>query len=117
MTLSCKKDYSEALKNFNNSEMIDPNNVLNKFQKANVLVQLEQYESALSELEKLRILMPRESPIPILIGKIYKKTNKIDKAHYYFTLALDLEPKDTQRIKGFIDSLNNNNELIEELDF
>ena len=50
---------------------------------------------ALSELEKLRSKMPREAPIPMLIGKIYKKKNNIEKAHYYFTLALDLESKDT----------------------
>ena len=49
--------------------------------------------------------MPKEAPIPLLIGKIYKKMNKTDKAHYYFTLALDLETKDAQRIKGFIESL------------
>ena len=50
---------------------------------------------ALVELEKLRSLMPKEAPIPMLIGKIYKKKNIIDKAHYYFTLALDLESKDS----------------------
>ena len=68
--------------------------MLNKYQKADVLVKLEQYDMALNELEKLRSLMPREAPIPMLIGKIYKKKNNIEKAHYYFTLALDLESKD-----------------------
>lgn len=69
--------------------------MLNKYQKADVLVKLEQYDMALNELEKLRSLMPREAPIPMLIGKIYKKKNNIEKAHYYFTLALDLESKDS----------------------
>jgi hypothetical protein len=40
---------------------------------------------ALIELEKVRILMPREAPIPTLMGKIYKKLGKIDKAHFYFS--------------------------------
>ena len=116
MAFACKKEYFESLKNFENSEYLDPNNVLNKFQKANVLINLEQYEVGLAELEKLRIIMPRESPIPILIGKVYKKLDKIDKAHHYFSIALDLETRDTQRIKGLIESLHNSdsNQLFNE---
>ena len=40
-------------------------------------MKLEQYDSALNELEKLKIMMPRESPIPILMGTIYKKLGKV----------------------------------------
>ena len=43
----------------------------------------------------------------MLLGKIYKKMGKIDKAHFYFSQALDLESKDAQKIKGFIESLHN----------
>ena len=50
---------------------------------------------ALSELESLRSLMPKEAPIPMLMGKIYKNKKNIEKAHYYFTLALDLDSKDS----------------------
>jgi hypothetical protein len=45
----------------------------------------------LIELEKLKNIMPKEAPIPMLMGKIYKKKNMIEKAHYYLTLALDLD--------------------------
>lgn len=38
----------------------------------------------------------------MLLGKIYKKLGKTDKAHLYFSAALDLESKDAQKIKGFI---------------
>jgi hypothetical protein len=55
-------------------------------------------------------IMPKEPQIPMLLGKIYKKLNKIEKAHYYFSLALDLESKDAQKIKGFIESLHSGNE-------
>ena len=61
--------------------------------------------------------MPKEAPIPMLMGKVYKKLGKVDKAHHYFTQALDLESKDTQRIKAFIESLHNNaHEFSEDLD-
>lgn len=117
MTLAAMRRFSEALKHFDNAELLDPNNVLNRFQKASVLVQLEKYDEALRELEKLQLMMPKEPPIPILMGKIYKKLNKVEKAHHFFTLALDLEPKDNQRIKSLIDSLQNNNEFNEDMEF
>lgn len=116
MTLACKDNLEEALANFENSEVLDKNNVLNKFQKANVQVRLGQYDTALKELENLRRSMPRESPIPVLIGKIYKKLGQIDKAHQYFTIALDLENKESQKIKGLIESLHTQNEFNEDFD-
>lgn len=117
MTLNSMRRFGEALNKFDKAEILDPNNVLNRFQKAGVLVQLEKFDQALIELDKLRLMMPKEAPIPILMGKIYKKLNKIEKAHFFFNLALDLEPKDTQRIKSLIDSLQNNNEFNEDLEF
>ncbi len=43
----------------------------------------------------------------MLLGKIFKKLGKINQAHEYFQKALDLESKDAQKIKGFIESLHN----------
>lgn len=117
MTLSAMRRYSEALKHFDNAELLDPNNVLNRYQKSLVLFHLEKFDDALRELEKLKLMMPKEAPIPILMGRIYKKLNKIEKAHHFFTLALDLDPKDNQRIKSLIDSLQNNNEFNEDMEF
>lgn len=42
-----------------------------------------------------------------MLGQIYRKKGNKDKAHFYFNTALDLESKDTQKIKGFIESLHN----------
>ena len=75
MTLAANREYNEALNYFNKSEILDPNNGLNKFQKANTLVKLDKYNEALVELEKLQRMLPKEAPIPMLIGKIYKKLN------------------------------------------
>lgn len=78
---------------------------------------------AIEELEKLQSMMPKEAPIPTLLGKvklrvmqIYKKLGKIDKAHQHFTLALDLESKDAQRIKGYIENLHNAGGDFEDMD-
>ena len=52
----------------------------------------------------------------MLLGKIYKKLGKIDKAHLYFSQALDLESKDAQKIKGFIESLHNSTGEGDDID-
>ena len=104
------------MKYFEKSEALDPKNGLNKYQKANTLVKLEKYDEAVQELEALQSLMPKEPPIPMLLGKIYKKLGKTDKAHYYFSLALDLESKDAQKIKGFIESLHSTGNDGDEID-
>lgn len=38
--------------------------------------------------------MPREAPIPMLMGQIFKKMGDKSNAMRYFNLALDLETKD-----------------------
>ena len=40
-------EFLEALKYFEKSEELDPKNGLNRFQKANTLVKLEKYDSAI----------------------------------------------------------------------
>ncbi len=42
------------------------------------MVKLEKYDLALKELEKLQKMMPKESPIPMLMGKVYKKLGNVD---------------------------------------
>jgi anaphase-promoting complex subunit 3 len=116
MTFAAQDDLLEALKCLQQSEFLDDKNVMNKFQKANVLCKLGRYDQAITELEALRVLMPKEAPIPQLLGKIYKQLGKIDKAHSYFTIALDLENKDSQKIKAMIDSLHHINEFNEDGD-
>ena len=73
-------------------------------------------EVALKELEDLKQRMPKEAPIMTLMGNIYAKIGNKQKAHDCYTLAMDLDSKDTQRIKGYIDSLNSDpgNEFLED---
>ena len=72
---------NDALKCFENAETMDPNNPLNKYQKATVLMSLEKYEDALKVLLELMLAVPKEAPIHIVIGKIYKKLGKVEQAH------------------------------------
>ena len=49
---------------------MDPQNCLNKYQKANTLVKLSKYHEAIKELEQLHQLMPKEAPVLTLLGMV-----------------------------------------------
>lgn len=44
---------------------------------------------------------------------VHKKEGRIDVAHNYLSKALDLECKDTQRIKGFIENLQSHDDDLD----
>jgi anaphase-promoting complex subunit 3 len=70
----------------------DRHNPLAKFEKAAVMLALEQYEPALRELQALRTVLPREASVFFQIGKICKKLNRLEDAIENFNIALDLKP-------------------------
>ena len=55
---------------------------------------MQQDQDALDLLLALNQEVPKEAPIHINIGKIYKKQGKFREALAYFHKALDLDPKD-----------------------
>jgi len=60
--------------------------------------------------------VPKEAPIHIVIGKIYKKLGNVEKALHHFTKALDLDPKDTNMVKSLIDKIHSNTDINEDAD-
>ncbi|KAM3134490.1 hypothetical protein pb186bvf_013456 [Paramecium bursaria] len=109
MSFAAKGDHLEALKYFQISEKLDPVNSLNRYQKANTLVKLEYYEDALKELDRLSKQVPKEAPIHILMGRIFKKLGNTQEAQKCFTTAQSLDPKDQSKIRGLIEGLHNQN--------
>jgi anaphase-promoting complex subunit 3 len=83
-----------------------------KYQKANALIFNRKYEEALSILLQLNEKMPREAPIHILIGKIYKQKKDYIKALSHFNTAIDLDPKDSNVAKSYIEKLYNSDSDI-----
>mmetsp|Transcript_15917 Transcript_15917/g.11513 ORF Transcript_15917/g.11513 Transcript_15917/m.11513 type:complete len:84 (-) Transcript_15917:39-290(-) len=77
---------------------------------------LERYEEALKVLLELMVQVPKEAPIHIVIGKIYKKLGNVEKALHHFTKALDLDPKDTNMVKSLIDKIHSNTDINEDAD-
>uniref|UniRef100_A0A6B2KZ77 UDP-N-acetylglucosamine--peptide N-acetylglucosaminyltransferase SPINDLY n=1 Tax=Arcella intermedia TaxID=1963864 RepID=A0A6B2KZ77_9EUKA len=107
MVLMEQKDYENALEMLTAAIQIDPKNTLAQFKKAAVLVSLNDLDNALLELTRLKEKAPKEAPIYILMGKIYKKKNEINKAIKCYTTALDFDTKSANFIKNAISKLGN----------
>jgi len=114
MTYFHNRQPREALDCFEIAEKMDPNNPLNKYQKATVLISLNQLEEALHVLEELNVKVPREAPVHVLMGKIYKKMGNKDKALAHYNMAMDLDPKEANMIKSLIDRLDRESDPGEE---
>ena len=112
MVLHASKKFYDALKVLSTAFALSPNNPQACFQKANVLISLENYPEALESLEHVLHHAPREASVHFLIGKVQKKLGRTDEALKAFVTALDLDPKDSNMIKGRIDRLDE--EEIEE---
>ena len=56
-----------------------------------MLLTLERYEDSLAVLKELELLVPKEAPVQIMIGKINKILGKKDVALRAFNKALDLD--------------------------
>jgi anaphase-promoting complex subunit 3 len=99
------KEIPKSLIYLNNAEKLDNNNPMIKYQKANALIYNNKIEEALYILLQLNEKMPREAPIHILIGKIYRMKKEYVKALTHFNTAIDLDPKDSNLAKSYIEKL------------
>ncbi len=62
-------------------------------------------DEALGILLELNEKMPKEAPIHILIGRIYKTKKDYTKALSHFNAAIDIDPKDSNLAKSLIEKL------------
>lgn len=116
MTKHSSNQRIEALNCFQKAEKLDPKNPLSKYQKATVLDALERYTEAKAVLEELSQMCPKEAPIHILLGKIYKKIGDLPSAKKHFETALDLDPKDTNMVKSLIEKIYSSADVNDDAD-
>ncbi|XP_040940965.1 cell division cycle protein 27 homolog B isoform X3 [Gossypium hirsutum] len=116
-TLEALKRSEEALEMMEKAIVIDNKNPLPKYSKAKLLVTLGKLNEALEILEELKECTPRESCIYALMGEIYKRNKKYDKAMLHFGIALDLKPSivDVAKIEAAIEKLIIPDEMEESL--
>ncbi|KAI5667806.1 hypothetical protein M9H77_17659 [Catharanthus roseus] len=111
-----KKD-KEALEMIERAIIADRKNPLPLYQKANILLSMDNLDGALEVLEELKEYAPRESSVYALMGRIYKRLNMYDKAMLHFGLSLDLKPSaaDVAAIKAAIEKLHVPDEIEDNL--
>lgn len=102
------EENDEAIALLTHAVTLDPKNPLARYEMAAVLMSEENYEEALRELEKLQEIAPKEASVFFLMGRIYKKLGRHDKAMINYSIALDLRPSnaDVNSIKNAIEKLD-----------
>lgn len=87
------KETEKALATFNIAIENDPKNPLCKFHRGSIYFAVGRHAEALKELEELKTIVPKESLVYYLIGKVHKKLGNTDLALMHFSWATDLDPK------------------------
>jgi anaphase-promoting complex subunit 3 len=88
----CNRSES-ALTLLNDALKIDSKNALCKFHKAGLLLHLERYQEALTELEELRQIAPKESLVYYLLSKVHRHLKNFHYSYMYMSWSMDLDPK------------------------
>lgn len=89
---ACKQS-DAAIETLSRALTIDPDNALCRFHRATIYSALEKNLEALCELDELKRLVPKESMVYFLIGKIHKKIGNTHTALMNFSWAMELDPK------------------------
>ncbi|XP_059169210.1 cell division cycle protein 27 homolog [Physella acuta] len=93
-----------ALSTLNTAIKTDPKNPLCMFHRASILFANDRHKEALEELEILKQIIPRESLVYFLMGKVHKKLGNTHLAMMNFSWAMDLDPKGlNNQIKEAVD--------------
>merc|ERR1712083_1260715 len=94
----------KAMETLNSALQKAPQNPLCKFERASILFSVERFDEALVELNQLKVLVPKESPVYFLMGKVHNKLNNTHLALMHFSWAMDLDPKGANsQIKDALD--------------
>jgi anaphase-promoting complex subunit 3 len=97
---------SQAMVAFEKAALMEPRNPQARYQRALLLVKLKRLDEALQELYLVRDFAPSEASISFEIGKVYMQLNHYDKARLNFNAAHDLDPKNGNMYKSYLDKLN-----------
>lgn len=89
---ACKRS-DTAIDTLSRALNIDKDNALCRFHRATIYSAIDKNQEALAELDELKRLVPKESLVYFLIGKIHKKTGNTHTALMNFSWAMELDPK------------------------
>ena len=75
---------------------------------------MDKEQEALELLLDLKQELPKEAPVFIGIGKIYKKLGQVQPALENFSAALDLDPKDINQENNIMKTIEQQNDMSDE---
>jgi len=96
----------EALAKFVQAVKLSPRSEQFRYKKAKALMSIGAMSDALKELLILKDLAPDFAMVHFLLGELYKSQKEKGLAVRHFTIALNLDPKASQRIKEAMLSLD-----------
>ena len=76
MALHANSKTMQALEMLSNAISIDARNPLARFQKAQVLLSIDQHEQALAELKTLVEMAPKEGSVYFVLGKVRSRRRR-----------------------------------------
>lgn len=79
-----------------------------------MLTTMGRDEEAMTLLQELCKICPKEPQVHIQIGKLLKKQDNKAEALKHFTIALDLDPKDSNTVKCLIEGLSSDRDMGED---
>lgn len=111
MVISCldPSDKINAMAALNKASELEPSNPTSRFQKALLLSKMCMYKESLDELRRVRDFAPREASVRFEIGKLCAKMQQLDEARANLFAAHDLDPKNGNLYKGYVDKVICNN--------
>lgn len=103
---SSKPTLQQALNELEIASKLDTKNPVPKFERAKVLVQMNNYVDARVQLENLRDTLPKEAAVHHELGRVCQRMGDLESALRCFNFALDIDPRDQgRRYKKAIDTL------------
>jgi anaphase-promoting complex subunit 3 len=87
------KRREQALAMYNEACELDTRSHKARFCKARVLLMLDRPKEAHKELEELKNMIPDDSTVHFLLGKIYRQFHNKAAAMHHYNTAMTLDPK------------------------
>lgn len=93
VVLEKQKKHEAALLQYERAVQLAPRSPLPRFKKARMLLQLRRIQESLIEFELLKDIVPDESNVHYMLGRLYKMMHKRKTALQHYTYAMNLDPK------------------------
>ncbi|KAM5439520.1 anaphase-promoting complex subunit cdc27 [Microsporum ferrugineum] len=115
LVLERQNNLKAALLQYSRASSLSPQSVLARLRKARTLLKLNEVNLAHIELKVLKDVAPDEPNVHYLLGKLYKMMQDKGNAIKHFTTALNLDPKAAQFIKEAMESLENPDDVDDDM--